>query len=272
MKAFINGISIGYDDHGRGPAVVLVHGLGLNRRMWQHQIESLAGHGFRAIVPDLRGFGESVAPAGPFDMASHADDLAKLLRYLGIGRAVICGMSMGGYVLMELLERHPQRVAAAGFIATRCQADSAAEKTGRDTLVGMIMSGQRQATLKSFAQLLLARKTTPDHPELQRELLAWLAAADPRALTGALLAMRDRPDYTTQVRKFNRPALVVSGDMDQAIHPKHSSCLAASLPLGSNRVISGAGHLANLEQPGVFNQYLLDFLRRLKAARPRTRR
>jgi len=132
----------------------------------------------------------------------------------------------------------------------------------------MIMSGQRQATLESLAQLLLARKTTPDHPELQRDIQGWLAAADPRALAGALLAMRDRPDYSAQVRDFNRPALVVSGDSDQAIHPKHSTFLAAALPLGSSRVISGAGHLVNLEQPAVFNQCLLDFLRGLRTMLP----
>ncbi len=131
MKALINGITIGYDDNGSGPAVCLIHGFPLDRRMWRPQVMTLASAGYRVITPDLRGFGESDATEGPYTMDLYADDLVKLLDHLGIGRAVVGGMSMGGYVLLNLLERHPDRLAAACFIVTRSGADDEAGKERR---------------------------------------------------------------------------------------------------------------------------------------------
>ena len=96
MKATINGISIGYYDSGSGPAVCLIHGFPLDRRMWRPQVMELASAGYRVITPDLRGFGESDAPEGAYAMDLFADDLAALLDYLNIGHAVVGGMSMGG--------------------------------------------------------------------------------------------------------------------------------------------------------------------------------
>jgi 3-oxoadipate enol-lactonase len=267
MKASINGISMTYDDYGQGPAVVLIHGYGVGCQMWSPQTKSISAGGFRVIAPNLRGFGESEAPDGHFDISTFADDITQLLNYLGIGRAVVCGMSMGGYVLMDLLERHPQRVAAACFIATRCQSDNAKEKASREKLADMISGRHRQATLESFARLLFARDLAPGRLELTRKVHSWLAAADPQSLAGTLLAMRDRKDYTAQIRNFSRPALVVRGDMDQIIHPKHSKFLTATLPHCTSRVISGAGHMVNIEQPVEFNKCLLDFLGKLRRVR-----
>ena len=123
MRTVINGITMAYDDHGSGPAVVLIHGFPLCRRMWHPQIQALTNAGFRVIAPDLRGFGESDAPDGPYSMELFADDIVELLDHLGIDEAVVGGMSMGGYVLLNLLERHRQRLRGAVFITTHATAD-----------------------------------------------------------------------------------------------------------------------------------------------------
>lgn len=131
MNTIINGITLAYDDHGSGPAVVLVHGFPLCRRMWHPQIKAVTDAGFRLVTLDLRGFGESDAPEGPYSMELFADDVAGLLDYLGINRAVVGGMSMGGYVLFNLVERHAGRLAGAVFITTRATADDEAAKARR---------------------------------------------------------------------------------------------------------------------------------------------
>ena len=99
MSVEINGIRLAYDDLGNGPAVMLIHGYPLCRRMWRPQVEALVAAGFRVIVPDLRGFGESEAGNEPGSTDRLADDLVALLDHLKIDRATVGGMSMGGYVL-----------------------------------------------------------------------------------------------------------------------------------------------------------------------------
>lgn len=269
MKANVNGITLGYDDVGSGPAVVLLHGFPLSRRMWEPQRAALVAGGFRVITPDLRGFGESEAPAEGYDMNTYADDVVALLNYLGIGRAVIGGMSMGGYVLLNLLERHRERVAGAGFFVTRSRADDLAEKNRRSDLAAQAARGER--VVDAFASLLFE----DGEPGLVAAARGWMEGVTPRALAGGLLAMRNRKDYTVQVRSWGIPALVVGAEKDRCVPPEHSRYLAAALPNGTSHVIPGAGHMVNMERPDEFNACLLAFLRRLiteKQSGPRLRK
>jgi pimeloyl-ACP methyl ester carboxylesterase len=263
MKALINGITIGYDDSGSGPAVCLIHGFPLDRRMWGPQVITLASAGYRVITPDLRGFGESDAPDGPYAMDLFADDLAALFDHLGIGLAVVGGMSMGGYVLLNLLERHPERVTAACFIVTRSGADDEAGKKRRLSLAGEAMKSGPRVVADQFEKILFATKTAQERPELAAEVYGWMMEKDAAGVAGGLLAMRERKDYTALLAGFLLPALVIGAEEDQAVPAENARILAAGLPLSRLCIIPGAGHMANLEQPKAFNNCLLEFLRAL---------
>ena len=130
-NAFINGNMIAYDDVGTGPAVMLIHGFPLNRSMWRPQLGDLVAAGYRVITPDLRGFGESDVPDGTYSMDLFSDDLVGLLDHLEIEQAVVAGMSMGGYVLFNLLVRYPERISGAVFVVTRSVADDEAGRARR---------------------------------------------------------------------------------------------------------------------------------------------
>ena len=134
MKADINGMSLAYSDRGKGLPLVLIHGFPLCRKMWRPQAEALARAGCRVITPDLRGFGESRLTSDTVSMDIYADDIVALLDHLGIDKAVVGGMSMGGYILLNLLERYPDRVAAPLFIATKAGGDDDAGKARRTAL------------------------------------------------------------------------------------------------------------------------------------------
>src|SRR5512139_2380809 len=136
-------MKLGYDDHGAGLPVVLIHGFPLCRRMWEPQVEALAKAGFRVICPDLPGFGETPPLPGTVSMAEYADAVMALLDQLGIERAVVGGMSMGGYVLLNLAERYPQRLEAALYLVTRAAADDAAGKLRRQELADQVRGGNR---------------------------------------------------------------------------------------------------------------------------------
>lgn len=266
MKAAINGISLAYDDAGSGPAVVLIHGFPLCRKLWRPQTEALAAAGYRVITPDLRGFGESEAPDGPYTMSVFADDVAALLDHLGIERAVIGGMSMGGYVLLNFLERHPQRAAAAMFLVTRAAADDEPGRMRRSSLASEVAAGRSQVVTDAFEGILFAGDTPHARPKLVAEVKAWMTATPPRGLAGGLLAMRDRKDYVDLLPTFSLPALVLGAGQDRAVPLDHSRVLVKGLPNARLCTIDDAGHMANLEWPEAFNACLLEFLNGLKLA------
>ncbi|GAM09777.1 AB hydrolase superfamily protein YisY [Geobacter sp. OR-1] len=260
MQAFVNGIALGYDDTGEGVPILLIHGFPLCRKMWRPQVNKLPLAGFRVIAPDLRGFGESDAPEGPYSMDIFADDLIGLLDYLEIERAVIGGMSMGGYVLFNLVERYPERVKGAIFITTRATPDDETAKARRLQLAAEVRKLGPQMVADPFASILFAPGTEQERPKLVEEVYGWMAANDSRGLAGGLLAMRERKDYSAALGSFNIPALAIGAELDQAAPPATSTAIAAGIPGCRLCIVPSAGHLANLEDVKTFNSCVLEFL------------
>jgi pimeloyl-ACP methyl ester carboxylesterase len=264
MKATINGIELAWDDTGGdGNPVLLIHGYPLCRRMWRPQVAALAAAGYRVITPDLRGFGESEAPAGGYSMGLFADDLAALMDHLGLEKAVIGGMSMGGYVLFDLLARHRQRVSAALFIVTRAGGDDAEGKVRRARLAATALEEGALPVADAFAGIVFASGTAATRPELVNEVRSWMEGTSPRGLAGGLLAMADRANYSSRLAELALPALVISAEEDRAIPPAESRGLAAALPAATLVILPGGGHMVNLECSEAFNCALLGFLDRL---------
>jgi len=259
----LNDVNIAYDDQGKGPAVLMIHGFPLNRQMWQPQLLPIAEAGYRVIAPDLRGFGESDAPADGYGMDVFADDIVALLDALKIEQAVVGGMSMGGYILMNLLERYPHRVRAACFIATRSNAD---DEVGRERRTAMAAQAERLGAnpiIKIFAELLFATETMHSRPELIALVTSWMRGTSPKGLAGGLLAMRDRKDYTPLLGSFTHPTLVIAGAEDRAASPEAARVLIDGLVGCQSRVIDKGGHMVNMEQPEAFNETLISFLKSL---------
>lgn len=253
---------LAYDDQGQGPAVLLIHGFPLCRQMWRPQIEPLVTAGYRVVTPDLCGFGESVAGHFPSQMEQHAADLVALLDELGIEQAVVGGFSMGGYVLMQLLAQHPERIRAALFMMTRAAADDAGGRQRRTLLADEALTLGPERVADAFTSVLFAPGTSPASA-LVHEVRGWMLATSAESLAAGLLAMRDRKDQVANLPGFGCPALVVGAEHDLAIPLGHSVVLAEGLPNATLQVVRDAGHLANLEQPEAFNRILIDSLARL---------
>ena len=267
MEAFVNGIRMSYDDTGAGDPVLLIHGFPLCRRMWHPQLHKLSIAGYRVIAPDLRGFGESDAPDGPYSMDLFADDTVALLDHLGIDRAVIGGMSMGGYVLFNLLERYPERILGALFITTRATPDDDAAKARRLELATALRIHGPQVVADPFVSLLFAPGAERERPKLVEEVYRWMVANVSRGLAGGLLAMRERKDYTPLLGTFRVPALAIGAELDQAAPPATSTVIAAGIPGCRLSIIPGAGHLANLEDVKAFTNEVKEFLANVYPAR-----
>jgi len=260
-SAFINGINLTWDEVGNGPTVLLIHGFPLCRTLWRPQIAPLTAAGYRVLVPDLRGFGQSDVGNNNGSMDQYADDLVELLDDLGIEQVAAVGMSMGGYVLFNLLERFPERISAAVFAVTRSLPDDEAGRQGRWQLAQAAQQQGPQAVADPFLELLFAPETRTSRPRLAEEVYGWMVNNPTAGLTAALLAMAQRRDATPLLAGIKVPALAIGAELDRAIPPEHSRMIADAIPGCKLMVIPEAGHLVNLERPGAFNRALLEFLR-----------
>lgn len=260
-SAFINGINLTWDDVGHGPPVVLIHGFPLCRTLWRPQVTALTAAGYRALVPDLRGFGQSDAGNINVSMDLYADDLVELLDHLGIEQVTAVGMSMGGYVLFNLLERYPERINAAVFAVTRCLPDDDGGRQRRRQLAQAALQQGPQAVADPFLDLLFAPQTMIDRPRLAEEVYGWMVNSPTAGLSAGLLAMAGRRDATPLLAGIRTPALAIGAVQDRAIPPEHSTMIADTIPGCTLAVIPDAGHLVNLERSGAFNRVLLEFLR-----------
>lgn len=258
MKIRINGIRIGYDILGAdGYPIVLIHGLGLDRTIW-FEMASRYLQDYRVILPDVRGHGESDAPEGTYTMSLLADDLAEFLEVLGIGKAVICGHSMGGYITLAFAARHPEMMSGMGLITSRADADSEEKRKGRYQMVEAIRMRGSIALAESLA------------PRLAKEASIVQRAYDlivqnkPQGLIGTLKGLAERPDRTYLLPNIQVPALVAAGEEDQIIHTDYSRKMASALPDGRFIILPGIGHMPMLERPGTLSEGVLDLLIRIE--------
>jgi 3-oxoadipate enol-lactonase len=243
---------------GRGPPILFIHGFPFNRSLWRHQLAALSG--WTGIAPDLRGAGASSAPAGGYSMARYADDLVRVLDALALDRAVVCGQSMGGYIMFELLRRRSDRVRAAVLCHTKAEPDTADAKRGRDEMAALAEREGTAAVADRLLPRLLAPATFAGQPEVVATVREMIEATPVPGLVGALRALRERPDSTATLSAIRVPALVVAGGDDQIAPPDGMRTMASAIAGAKFVQVSAAAHLAPLEQPLVTNRLLADFL------------
>src|SRR5688572_13397480 len=242
--AFVNvgDIQLAYTDTGVGLPVVLLHGYPFNRSMWNEQVSALS-NSFRVITPDLRGLGESEATSGPATMSRMAQDVAMLLDHLEIPRAVIGGLSMGGYVALAFYKLFPSRVRALVLADTRAQADT---EEGKQTRFQQAEKATSEG-MAGIADAMLPKLLTPDtvskRPELVKRIRDMMLKTKPEGAAAALLGMAERDDLTEFISSILVPTLILVGRED-AITPVADSEKMQSRIEGSRLVvIENAGHV-----------------------------
>jgi len=259
QRLTVNGVSLAVEVRGEGPAVLFIHGYPLDRSIWDHPMAALEG--YRRIAPDLRGMGESDAPDLGYSVETYARDLAALLDALGIEDAVLCGLSMGGYVAFEFIRRWRRRVRGLVLMSTRAEADTAEGKRARDAAAATARERGAAVIAESMLPNVLSAATLSGAPETVERARTMMAASPVSGLVGALGAMRDRPDSTELLPTLaGLPTLILVGEEDELTPPARARAMAEAIPGARLVVIPGAGHLLPLERPDAMTKELLDFL------------
>jgi pimeloyl-ACP methyl ester carboxylesterase len=255
MKLRIGQRDLAYESFGSGRPLVLVHAFPFDGRMWRETAEALAGK-CRVLLPDLRGFGGSDVGDEEPSIAGMADDLALLLDHLGIERAAVGGMSMGGYVALAFAARHRARLERLILADTRATADTDKARAGRADSLALV---EKQG-VPALVERQLAALLSPSASEAVRERVRELGRQSRAGVCAGIRALRDRPDRQAELAAITCPTLVMVGTMDQISPPAEVAALARAIPNARLTEIPGAGHLSNLERPDAFVAAIAEFI------------
>ena len=264
MKVEVNAIKFDCRDEGDGLPVIFVHAFPLNQTMWDDQVSALRGT-CRSITLDLRGFGRSGFASGPQSIEQMAADLRGLMKALGIDRAVLVGLSMGGYISLDFYRNYRECVRALVLADTRASADT---QEARDRRIKSAEKAEREgsgAIADDVVPMLLGRSTLNTRPDLIARTREMIEANSPAGIAAAQRAMAARRDSTDLLAVMNIPVLVVVGSEDSLIPAAEAETMHRAIRGSHLRVIEDAGHLSNLEQPGVFNAALREFIQPIEA-------
>jgi len=259
-RANLRGRGVAYVDRGDRLPLLFIHGFPLDHGLWDPQVAAFAPQR-RVVAPDLAGFGTSEAAAHD-TLDGYADDLAALLDHLGIARAVVAGLSMGGYIAFALWRRHAARVGALVLACTKATADTEAGRAGRYQTAMAVEKDGMGVLAAAMLPNLLARAAPPD---VRAQVEAMMQRQSPAGAAAALRAMAARPDSTPTLATIDVPTLIVAGAEDAIIPTAEAEAMASGVRGARLSLIAGAGHLANLEEPGAFNVALRSFLEGLDA-------
>jgi pimeloyl-ACP methyl ester carboxylesterase len=234
---------------GDGPPLVLLHAFPLSSAMWERQVTGLADVA-RVVTPDLRGFGDSPPGADEPSLDHAADDVVALLDRLGLDEVVLGGLSMGGYVAMALLRRHPGRVRGLLLADTKAGADPAPARDNRLRIAARLdAEGSPAVLVEDVLPGLTGPTTAAERPDVVARVRAMVESAPPAAAAWAQRAMAARPDSLDVLRGVDVPALVLRGDEDGLAGPDDVAAMADALPEGRLETLPRAGHLTALEVP-----------------------
>ncbi|TKK90244.1 alpha/beta hydrolase [Herbidospora galbida] len=241
---------------GTGVPLVLLHAFPLSSAMWLAQRGGLAA-GAHVITPDLRGFGGSRLGDDEPSVDAMADDVAELLDTLGLERAVVGGLSMGGYVAMALARRHPGRLSGVILANTKASADTPEAAANRETIAQRLLDG---GDLLDTVPNLLGSTSLERRGMVVGRVRGLVGSAPAPAAAWAQRAMAARPDSFDTLRGLNVPALVIAGDEDKITPVGDAEAMTKALPDARLVVIGHTGHLSAIETPETFNREVAGFL------------
>lgn len=269
-----DGARIGFSDSGSGLPVVLLHPTPLDREYWRPLTKELAG--IRAIIPDFRGHGVSelgaalpvggvgkVPDAPVLSMERLAVDVLNLIDHLRVTKPVFAGCSIGGYVMLELWRKAPQRMRGLTFVCSKPQPDAEANQVKRVETITRTRTDGVAALFDGMAQTLLGATTRKERPEVVEEVRSRMKLT-PEAEVAVQAGLATRPDSVPTVATIRAPVLAIAGSEDTAIAAADMEAFRTAPGGCELQVLAGAGHFAAYEQPKKVAALMAPWLRQFE--------
>jgi 3-oxoadipate enol-lactonase len=268
MKANINNTLHRYIDIGipQATPIIFIHGFPFSHKMWtftDSQTELLANTN-RVIAYDIRGHGESEVGTGHYTIEFFVDDLIGLMDHLAIHKAILCGLSMGGYIALRAFERHTDRILGLVLCDTKSEPDTNEAKIKRSAAIKNIQING----IKAFAADYVKNVFTPESLDRRQDAVKMIQSiierTSPISIFGSLLALASRTDTTSSLATIQCPTLILVGEKDLLTPPSAAQIMKSKIPNSELQVIPNAAHMSNLENPEIFNKHLLEFVTKVK--------
>lgn len=254
-------MKIAFEEYGEGTPIVLLHAFPLSGKMWMPQVNALVEADCRVILPDFRGFGKTPVVSDKTTMEELANDIKELLDHLEIEKAIIGGLSMGGYVTLNLYRLHPEKFAAMILADTSSLADTEEKREGRFKLIEKTLSHGMQAIIEEMLPNLTSDYTKENNPELIKQLEKDFLETDFKGAMAALRGMAERLEHTKKLKEISVPTLLIFGREDKVTNLDGAKVLNDNIPNSKLEIIDKVGHYSNLENSAEFNKILVDFVK-----------
>lgn len=261
IKLTINNLAVSYDDEGPNdaPVIIFIHGFPFNKSMWKEQIEALK-ESYRTIAYDVRGHGNTETGEDEFSIDLFAGDLVSLMDILKIDKAIICGLSMGGYIALNAVEKYPERIDALILSNTQCIADTAEGKEKRmKTIQSIKENGVEKYADESLKNFFIPSSFSVKQ-KIVEEVKHMIVNTPQQTLYNTLQALANRKETCTHLENIKIPVLVIVGKEDIITPPAMAMQMHKSIKKSSMFILDHAGHLSNIENQNEFNSQLRLFL------------
>ncbi len=259
-----NNITMCYNEFGEGLSpIIFIHGFPFDKNMWQPQAAFLS-ETLHIITYDVRGFGKStgeIIRTASIDL--FAEDLIALMDGLYIEKAVVCGFSMGGYILLNAVKRFPDRFSALILADTQCIADSPEGKEKRREAMLEIQHYGLVLFTKNFTSKIFSNASIKYNKILVKTVMNEILNTSPEAIIATLNALANRKEMCSSLAQISVPTLIICGNEDILTPVEQAEYLHKNISNSTLKIITKAGHLANLEMPNKYNKIIYEFIENL---------
>ncbi|MGM8363233.1 alpha/beta fold hydrolase [Flavobacterium sp. ARAG 55.4] len=257
----VNNFNLSYNDVGEGSVpVIFIHGFPFDKSMWHGQMDFLKS-AYRVISFDIRGFGNSIDTDSSLSIDLFAEDLIAFMDELNIEKAVVCGLSMGGYIVLNAYQRFSERFEALILADTQCIADTPEVKEKRYEAINEIEVNGTANFNEGFIKKVFYEDSFRNKKEQVEELKKVVFSNPEHVVQRGLKAIAERSESCSVLTEINIPTLIICGKEDSVTPLAQSEAMKESISGATLKVIENAGHVSNLEQKDEFNQHILDFLK-----------
>lgn len=261
IKITVNQLTVSYNDEGQegSPVIIFIHGFPFNKSMWTKQIEALKNN-FRVIAYDVRGHGNSDLGSGIYSIDLFVNDLINLMDFLKIDKAILCGLSMGGYIALKAIETYPDHFDSLILCDTNCFADTPEVKEKRMKTIESI----KKDGVEKFADESLKNLFAPESFETNEVEIAsvreMIVNTSKKTLYKTLRAFYERKETCSNLHNIKVPVLIMVGSEDKITPLAAAQMIQEKIEDSLLSIVEHAGHLSNLENPKEFNTQLEQFV------------
>ncbi len=265
IKIIINDLIVSYNDKGpdEAPVIIFIHGFPFNKSMWKKQVKALKAN-YRVIAYDIRGHGSSDAGNEDFSIELFVKDLLNLMDTLNIDKAILCGLSMGGYIALNAIENYPERFDALILSDTSCIADTPEAREKRL----MAIENIQKDGVEKFADESIKNLFAPESLSKKRIEIAavrdMIVNTSKQTLYKTLRAFYERKETCSWLSEIKVPVLIMVGKEDNITPPATAILMHDKIKDSIIHIIDHAGHLSNIENSVEFNNLLTKFLPLIK--------